>query len=68
VTGPVAVAPTEENVMTGKDQTETAVLDDEIVREILDGEKTDPGAPSRLVRLKRDESSKGEDEGSEDKD
>lgn len=54
--------------MTGKDETETAVLDDEIVREILEGEKTDPGESSRLVRLKRDESGSGEDEGSEGKD
>jgi len=54
--------------MTGKDQTETTVLDDEIVREILEGEEADPGAPSRLVRLKRDESGSGEDQGPEEED
>jgi len=45
--------------MTGKDETATAVLDEEIVREILEGESADPGRESRLVRLKRREPEQG---------
>ncbi len=41
--------------MTEKDETATAVLDEEIVREILDGESAASAPESRLVRLKSDE-------------
>ncbi len=42
-----------------KDDTPTEVLDEEIVREILDGESPDAGSDSRLVRLKRSGRRKG---------
>ena len=45
--------------MNGKDQTETAVLDEDLVKEILEGEEPGERTTSRLVRLKRERDDAG---------
>jgi hypothetical protein len=54
--------------MTEKEQTETVVLDEEIVREIVEGEGAPPTPESRLVRLKRGRLDEEDDDGADQED